>query len=42
MATQAAERYLHRFYTMTYEVKFNISLLTDLSKIKQLLNQFIQ
>ena len=31
MAKQAAKLYLHRFYTMACEVKFNISLLTDLS-----------
>ena len=31
MATQAAELYLHRFYTMICEAKLNISLLTDLS-----------
>ena len=37
MATQAAELYFHRFYTMTCEVKFKICLLTDLSEIKQLL-----
>ena len=37
MAAQNAELYLRQFCTMTSQLRFNISLLTDLSQIQQLL-----